>query len=276
MTRIAELRVQLVGYTTFVPPQIGEDEDGPVYWTGAHAANRIFEAKPNTLEFSPYPESAVPGRMQSLVEFAGRSCYESFDHPNPRTASNKGYLANTQEQGHGSIEEHASVSFYVTGVSRSLTHELIRHRHLSYSELSQRFVNVETAAIVIPPLLADAVDIDLYEDGAISPFEEVQQYSAAVYGGLVEGLTQTNVPRKQVREAARAVMANQTETKIVVTGNLRAWKEFLIKRDSPHADAEIRRLAQEIGGQLAGIAPNIFGGSARAIWQDNENQELPA
>lgn len=276
MTRIAELRVQLVGYTVFVAPQIGYDENGPRYWTGAHAANWDESAAKSDGGFSSFPESTVPGHMQSLVEFAGRSCYESFDHPNPRTASNKGYLANTQEHGHGSIEEHASVSFYVTGVSRSLTHELIRHRHLSYSELSQRFVNVETAAIVIPPLMEDAVKVGLYEDGEVSPFEQVQQYASAVYGGMVEGLSDIGVPRKQVREAARAVMANQTETKIVVTGNLRAWKEFLIKRDTVHADAEIRRLAQEIGKQLAGIAPNIFGGSARAIWQDNEDQEIPA
>jgi thymidylate synthase (FAD) len=267
VTRIAELKVQLVGYTTFVPPCIGEDADGqPIYWTGAHAANRIAEAKPGSDAYSPYPESAVPGRMQSLVEFAGRSCYESFDHPNPRTASNKGYLANTQDHGHGSIEEHASVSFYVTGVSRSLTHELIRHRHLSYSELSQRFVDVTEAKLVVPPAL---------EDSDIS-FQMEQKHVSNVYGHIVHILQNEGVQGKKAREAARAVMPNMTESKIVVTGNLRAWKEFLIKRDSPHADAEIRRLAQEIGGQLAGIAPNLFGGSARAIWQDNEDQEIPA
>ena len=276
MTRIAEMRVQLVGYTTFVPPQIGEDENGPIYWTGAHTANRIPEAHPYSTKYAPYPESAVPGHSQSLVEFAGRSCYESFDHPNPRTASNKGYLAHTQEAGHGSIEEHASVSFYVTGVSRSLTHELIRHRHLSYSELSQRFVNVETASIVIPPAMRESVKA-AHEQSDFSAFEEAQQHAADIYGDLVEEATfKWGANRKQSREAARAVMPNQTETKIVVTGNYRAWKEFLIKRDSPHADAEIRMLAQEIGRQLAGIAPNLFGGSARAIWQDNEDQEIPA
>ena len=86
-----------------------------------------------------------------LHEFAGRACYQSFHRPNPATATNKDYLANTNSQGHFSILEHGSVTFYVEGVSRSLTHELIRHRHLSYSELSQRYVNVEDAAVVIPP-----------------------------------------------------------------------------------------------------------------------------
>src|SRR5690554_342524 len=90
-----------------------------------------------------------------LAEFAGRSCYQSFHKPNPKTEANQDYLRNILNQGHFSVLEHASATFYVTGVSRALTHELIRHRHLSYSELSQRFVNVEDAEVVIPPALRD-------------------------------------------------------------------------------------------------------------------------
>src|SRR5690554_948865 len=70
-----------------------------------------------------------------LAEFAGRSCYQSFHKPNPKTEANHDYLRNILNQGHFSVLEHASATFYVTGVSRALTHELIRHRHLSYSEL---------------------------------------------------------------------------------------------------------------------------------------------
>jgi thymidylate synthase (FAD) len=85
-----------------------------------------------------------------LAEFAGRACYQSWDRPNPATATNQTYLAHILEVDHGSVLEHASATFYVTGVSRSLTHELIRHRAgMAYSELSQRFVNMEDAKAVI-------------------------------------------------------------------------------------------------------------------------------
>lgn len=133
-----------------------------------------------------------------LAEFAGRACYQSWSRPNPETATSECYHENTLSMGHFSIYEHASLTFYITGVSRSLTHELVRHRHLSFSQLSQRFV----------------------------------------------------------AEAARSVLLNAQETKIVVSGNIRAWREFVQKRNSPHADAEIRALAQEVLSVLRRVAPN--------------------
>src|SRR5690242_2070720 len=81
---------------------------------------------------------------QALVEFAGRACYQSWSKPNPKTATNAAYLQHIIDVGHFSVLEHASVSFYITGISRSCTHELIRHRHFSYSQLSQRFVRNTT------------------------------------------------------------------------------------------------------------------------------------
>ena len=85
---------------------------------------------------------------QALVEFAGRACYQSWSKPNPRTATNASYISHIVEVGHFSVLEHASVSFYITGVSRSCTHELIRHRHFSYSQLSQRYVPEDDARVV--------------------------------------------------------------------------------------------------------------------------------
>jgi len=87
----------------------------------------------------------------ALVEFAGRACYQSWDKPNPRTATNAAYIKHIIDVGHFSVLEHASVSFYVTGISRSCTHELIRHRHFSYSQLSQRYVPEHDAQVVLPP-----------------------------------------------------------------------------------------------------------------------------
>ena len=193
----------------------------------------------------------ISSDADKLAEFAGRSCYQSFHKPNPKTATNPAYLANILEQGHESVLEHSSATFYVTGVSRALTHELIRHRHLSFSELSQRFVNVEDAELVFPPALANDVESqdDLIAAGA---------YAQSTYEEIVHRLLKAGLSRKQAREAARAVMPNATETRIVVTGNMRAWRDVITKRFSVHADAEIREFAGEVLRQLKLIAPGQF------------------
>ena len=92
---------------------------------------------------------------EALAEFAGRACYQSWKKPNPSTATNAGYLRHILEVGHLSVLEHGSVTFYLTGVSRSLTHELIRHRHFCYSQLSQRYVPERDAAMVEPDVIAE-------------------------------------------------------------------------------------------------------------------------
>src|SRR5690606_10498701 len=145
---------------------------------------------------------------EDLIEFAGRSCFQSFNKPNPATRANTDYIANIIAQGHHSVLEHASATFYIEGVSRALTHELIRHRHLSFSELSQRFVNVEDAELVYPPAVRGDAVLETNVDYA---FRAARQ----AYEGNNNLLTTAGFPRKQAREAARAVMPNATETKIV-------------------------------------------------------------
>lgn len=187
-----------------------------------------------------------------LAEFAGRACYQAFHRPNPATARNEDYLANILRQGHESVLEHASATFYIEGVSRALTHELIRHRHLSYSQLSQRFVNEGDSSVVYPP----AVQGDPEAERVL---RNVDQYTKEAYEILVKHLQQTKgYPRKQAREAARAALPNMTETKIVVTGNHRAWRDVLKKRNTDAADAEIREVSQMILDELVKIAPASF------------------
>lgn len=189
---------------------------------------------------------------QALVEFAGRACYQSWTKPNPATAMNKTYLANIIKQRHFSTFEHASATFYITGVSRSLTHELIRHRHLSYSELSQRYVDVEEAAWIVPP----AIGLD--DRSKMGRLIGVGQIVKEAYRALADQLMAEGSTRKEARQAARAVMPNMTETRIVVTGNVRAWRHFIEMRATTEADAEIRRAAVEIAWQLKGLWPNLF------------------
>jgi thymidylate synthase (FAD) len=194
---------------------------------------------------------------QALVEFAGRACYQSWDKPNPKTATNAGYLKHIIDVGHFSVLEHASVSFYITGISRSCTHELVRHRHFSYSQLSQRYVPAHDAMVVVPPGVED--DPELTE-----LFLKAADASRAAYAELLSGLEARladepgRLRRKQARQAARAVLPNATETRIVVTGNYRAWRHFVAMRASEHADVEIRRLAIACLRALADVAPAVF------------------
>src|SRR3982750_4343749 len=87
------------------------------------------------------------------AEFAGRLCYMS--QLNPAKRQTREYLENIKKQGHGSVLEHANYSILLEGVSRSLTHELVRHRAgFAYSQLSQRYVDESQASLVIPPAVA--------------------------------------------------------------------------------------------------------------------------
>ena len=189
---------------------------------------------------------------EHLTTLAGRACYQSFHRPSPATHDDADYITKTVHgRGHWSIVEHASATVYITGVSRAFTHELIRHRHLSYSQLSQRFVNEEEANIVRPPAIECGAEISALENVAETAFQE--------YELIVNSLTDDhNLPRKQAREAARAVLPNMTETRIVVTGNLRAWKEVIDRRTQPDADAEMREVMRLVQETLTPLAPTIF------------------
>ncbi|MEU9259017.1 FAD-dependent thymidylate synthase [Streptomyces sp. NPDC048212] len=184
-----------------------------------------------------------------LAEAAGRLCYKSFNRPNPKTARNEDYLKNIIDQGHFSVLEHSSVSFLVRGVSRSLLAELTRHRHLSFSVVSQRYVDYSETDPVIPP----AIENEEYPKVLVY---EAYDSALRTYEVLVENLMDRGLKRKQAREAARAVLPNAAPVDMVVTGNLRALRDMLQKRHHVAADAEIQVFAQKVLSHLRDIAPN--------------------
>lgn len=202
------------------------------------------------VEILNWQESST--EAEHLTTLAGRLCYESFHRPNPDTEDDRDYIRSTviQKQ-HYSIVEHASATFLIEGVSRNLTHELIRHRHLSFSQLSQRFCDESDRDFVMPPAMVES---------RVSEEFDLLDYSREGYEETVTLLAERGYTRKQAREAARYFLLSGMETKIVVTGNHRAWYEMLNKRLSPQADAEIRKLAQELLGQLRVLAPSIYEG----------------
>jgi len=197
---------------------------------------------------------------QALAEFAGRACYQSWQKPNPATATNAGYLRHILEVGHLSVLEHGSASFYITGISRSLTHELIRHRAgFGYSQLSQRYVDESIAEYVEPDCIA--ADPELHR-----LWLEAVAQSHQAYMKLAEGLQERmkdepdkTLRRKLARQAARSVLPNATETKIFVTANARALRHFIELRGNRHAEVEIRKLAVKVLELMQREAPNLFG-----------------
>jgi thymidylate synthase (FAD) len=216
-----------------------------------HGHNVLDYALEEWLPFDDDEDNASSS-ADKLHEFAGRGCYDAWARANPATRANGAYLANIIAQGHESVFGHAVASFYVTGVSRSLTHELVRHRFLVFSQRSQRFVDESDCNFVCPPLLDEPDNADLRE----ALLREVLLARRA-YAQLALALAERGVSRKQAREAARAVLPECTETRLLVSGNLRAWRDFIKLRDADGADAEIREFAQEIRRQLRErVAPN--------------------
>ena len=270
--------------------------------------------------------------LDLLPEIAGRVCYDSYGR---KKDSNSRYVGHIIEVGHGSVLEHSNVTLAFIGISRTLTHELVRHRAgFGYSQRSQRFVNESGFQIVVPPLfnqpgweelsqmVQDAsekaleaygelaekalkklstpealvqfairegvlsniwihdkgrpvtnVELEADKDKLIftgSPEDVGEKYRGKLYskeewiehangpmGGVLDVATKT-ARRKTAREAARSVLPNCTETKIFVTGNLRAWRTMLDQRAAITADREIRRLAIMVLKALKSAAPNVF------------------
>ncbi len=194
-----------------------------------------------------------------LNEVAGRTCYMSFGKGRK---SNQEYLDNILTSKHGSVLEHAVWNLLITGVSRALTHELVRHRAgFGYSQLSQRYVDESEARYVVPPLYRENEELRRRWQQTIDCVRKAYVELAEATTQYVQQKQPEMAPRdrrKWARQAARSILPNACETKIFVTGNSRAWRHFLELRGSPHADTEIRLLAVEIGRVLKQESPNIF------------------
>jgi len=194
---------------------------------------------------------------ERLAETAGRLCYMSFGKGRK---TNQEYLGHILEVGHGSVLEHSTWNFVIWGVSRSFTHELIRHRAgFGYSQLSQRYVDESEAEYVEPAAIA--ADPKLH-----AIWEEAVRTTHEAYCKLVDGLADTyaeypdrTMRRKLARQAARSILPNACETKIFVTANARALRHFVELRGAPEADVEIRGVAVAMLRILQERAPNLFG-----------------
>jgi thymidylate synthase (FAD) len=202
-----------------------------------------------------------------LCETAGRVCYMSFARPRP--GGNATYLGHIKEVGHGSVLEHAVWDLLFTGVSRSLTHELVRHRAgMGYSQLSQRYVDESVAEYVVPAVIADEPQLhSIWLDAVAHSHRAYVQLAEKLAEKLVDEPDRT-ARRKAARQAARSVLPNATETKIFVTANARALRHFLEQRGSRHAEPEIRLLANKLLDVLQKESPNLFNDYERVSLPD--------
>jgi len=193
-----------------------------------------------------------------LAEIAGRLCYMSYAKPRP--GGNDAYLKHILEVGHGSVLEHAAWNFIFVGVSRSLTHELIRHRAgWGYSQLSQRYVDESVAEYVEPDEIANDPELhQIWRDSVAQSHRAYVELASKLQEKLKSEPDRT-LRRKLARQAARSVLPNATETKIFVTANARALRHFIELRASRHAEVEIRKLAVKVLNIMKAEAPHIFG-----------------
>ena len=179
------------------------------------------------------------GTPEELLEHAGRACYRSEPRGNPGR-----FLMARVCEGHESLIEHASATFEISGVSRACTHQMVRHRLASYSQESQRDVDMAQPEYVVPPsVAADAEAMEVWNQATAG--------MAEAYRRLRE--------RGVRKEDARFLLPNAAATRIVVTMNFRAWRHFIKERGlNRAAQWEIREVANRILDILHQQAPSVF------------------
>lgn len=184
---------------------------------------------------------SITPNAELLVEEAGRTCYESQDKADGHPEILIRRLINME---HDSVLEHATATFRISGVSRALSHQLVRHRLCSFSQKSQRYVNELQFEFVVPPSI-QKLGKDSVE-GYKLQMETIQQ--------MYEYWKKLGVKN----EDARFVLPNSCTTEIVTTANFREWRHVLNKRCEKHAQWEIRYLAHRILQILSTNAPSAF------------------
>jgi thymidylate synthase (FAD) len=219
------------------------------------------------LRFTDYLDdpTELPDSSQ-LCKTSGQTCYMSFG---PRRTTNENaaaYIERLTSAGHGSVLEHASFSFLLYGISRSVTHELVRHRAgAAFSQISQRYVSGSVLRFVERPEYQQDPDLHMH-------FEERADRAAAEYEAMAELLLERQEggasmltadyrtdARKKVQQTARSLLPNETEAPMVFTGNVRALRHIIEMRADAHAESEIRNLALRLFLCLRTVDPILFG-----------------
>lgn len=254
--------------------------------SGAEAAAELDGSPLNNLLARVYgSDDERGGTGDDIAEFGGRQCYRAWKNGRPPEE----YHANVKGMGHGSVYEHASMVFQITGVSRALTHELIRHRvGTAFSQESQRYVDAKDMNFVVPPLLVNAIRAQLGSDfttadldnltgptrtaldlfrfscqRAIDGYSDMQpmlvELAKDVERATLKGDEKAATSaKKRANEAARSLLPNAAETRLLFTVNLRQMHHVLTLRGAEGADLEIRRMVVALLDNARDYAPHFF------------------
>jgi thymidylate synthase (FAD) len=231
--------------------------------TGVKYFTRGF---PKDYEFGSYlKDKGKISSAEKVCKLAGQTCYMSFGPGRTWNKDAQRYFDNIITSGHGSVLEHASYSFLIWGISRSITHELVRHRAgCAYSQVSQRYVSGKVLRFVErPEYQSDKTLHHLFEERSDRAAAEYAQMADYLYKKQAEGVkiltgeVKTDL-RKKVQQVSRSLLPNETEAPIMVTANVRAWRHMINMRASGHAEVEIRRVFYRIYQLLKKESPILF------------------
>lgn len=225
---------------------------------------------------------------ERLIAHAGKGCYDSYGEDGRPIGD---HIATLVGSGHGSVLEHANISLFLEGISRGCSHEIVRHRAgFAFSQRSTRYTAEDDAAIVLDPYFAD-LHIRANSGGALpyaqsyllTEFITSCEHAFASYKSCVHQLAEfapelmrPTEKRKWARGKARQLLPHALETRMTMTGNLRAWWHFLVSRSNRHAEAEIRRLAAAIYATISPLAPTVFNWSSDPVDGYPEFTPLPS
>lgn len=221
-------------------------------------------ARPQLALTEDMVEAAKPDQLKGtdgerLVEVAGRICYDSLG----KGRSSGAFHEHILDVGHGSVEEHAQYSFRISGVSRALTHELVRHRvGVAISQRSTRYVDESDADVVVhPAMLLEGITgisnvawpraIQACRDAYLAMVIDVE--ACLLFRGVDKATA-----RKQARGAARLILPNGIETELIWSANIRTLRHVIELRASDGADAEIRELGIALLRLMQREAPAYF------------------
>lgn len=207
-----------------------------------------------------HPGTNVESDNEYLIEIAGRSCYKSFGtelNKNLTRVRNDhvAYIGNILDTGHGSVLEHATTSIALVGVSRILTHELVRHRAgCAYSQESMRFVRMDDMGMFIPSCIKS-------DPRALALFTQAVEAAEEYYNRLVAHMIRDDMPfskKKEITSAIRRIAPSGHSTNIVMTANHRAWRHLIQLRTAPGVEEEIGMTFAEIAERFHSKYPALY------------------
>lgn len=225
----------------------------------------------STPQFHPHPRYALPPwphDAENIIAQGGKGCYDSYGNDGRPVDD---HIRQIKAQKHGSVLEHANFGVFIEGVSRGLTHELVRHRAgTAFSQRSTRYTSEEEAAVVLEPYQAILLEKVTAGTATVEEYEAIEHFlkgaliSFDYYRVQVEMMMALNESlkgvalRKWARGKARQLLPNALETRLTMTANCRAWRNILEERAGGGAEPEIRRLASLIYETIRPYAPTVF------------------